>query len=300
MLRLAGDDGDQSRRNRIRWRVVGDAPVISSAGQRIIPDEPIGDLCRFDYTVICGGLLHDDSICDPALETALANANTIIALCTASFALAQAGLLKDRRACVSWFHHAAFCAAFPNVKVTGTQLFVVDGPIITCAGGTGAIDVGAWLVERHLGAATAHKALDILLAAEGRAANAPQPHRSSKRLRDTRLQKVALLIEQSLGSPPSVTKLASKVGLSKRHLSRLFVDETGLTPSAFAREARLDQSRWLIETTKRSLTAIADETGFADAAHFSRVFRRHFGVAPSKMKRGSAREMSSDLVAKLA
>ena len=285
MLRLSADDGDRSRPRRVHWRVAGNAPVTSSAGLRVTPDEPIGDLARFDYVIVCGGLLTVDDQTDHALLAALRSARVVIGLCTASFTLAAAGLLDGRRACVSWFHHAAFEAAYPHVAVSGTELFVIDGPVITCAGGTGAIDVGAWLVERHIGPATAQKALDILLAAEGRPEGAPQPHRATRKLKDRRLQTATLLIEQRLGSPPNVGELAATIGISERQLSRLFVAETGLTPSAFVRDSRLDQSLWLMETTSHSLTRIATETGFSDAAHFSHVFRQRFGMAPSKMER---------------
>lgn len=290
MLRLAADDGDGSRPRRARWRVVGSSNVVSSCGMSIAPDEPMGDLARFDYVAVCGGLLNNDRGFDPAVLSELTRARSLIGLCTASFALAQAGLLDGRRACVSWFHHAAFRVAYPQVEASGTEIFVVDGPIVTCAGGTGAIDVGAWLIERHLGAATSRKALDILLAAGSRAGDDPQPHRASQELRDARLRTAALLIEQKLGSPPAVAQLAAAVGISPRHLSRLFLGETGLTPRAFSRQARLAQSRWLLETTRRSLADIASETGFADAAHFSRTFRQQFGIVPSQIRRPSHEE----------
>jgi transcriptional regulator GlxA family with amidase domain len=285
MLRLAADEGDRSRPHCARWRVIGSRASMSSAGTSIAPSEPLGDLARFDHVVVCGGLLPEDGHYDPTLLAALTRARSVIGLCTASFALAEAGLLAGRSACVSWFHHAAFRDAHPDIAVSGTDIFIVDGPVVTCAGGTGAIDIGAWLIERHLGAATARKALDILLAAEGRASDAPQPHRTSRALHDPRLRRVALLVEQRLGSPPGVRQLAATVGMSPRHLARLFVGETGLTPTAFIRDAQLIQSRLLISTTRRPLSHIAIETGFADAAHFSRAFRRRFGVPPSRVDR---------------
>ncbi len=285
MLRLAADDGDGSRPRRVRWRIVGNAPVTSSAGIRVAPDEPLGDLARFDHVVVCGGLLGSAGGVDPTLRTALPAARSVIGLCTASFALADAGLLDGRRACVSWFHHAAFREHFPDIAVSGTEIFVVDGPVVTCAGGAGAIDVGAWLIERHLGPATARKALDILLAAEGRAAHAPQPHRSARPLHDPRLRTAALLIEQRLGNPPGVRALAAMVGVSARQLSRLFMAETGLTPAGYIRDARLTQAHLLVTTTPRSLAQIASETGFADAAHFSSAFRRRYGLPPSQVQR---------------
>ncbi len=282
MLRLAADEGDRSRPQRVRWCIVGPGPVRSSAGVAIASAEPLGDARRFDVVIACGGLLHDDEAPDPHLLAWLRQANEVIGLCTASFTLAHAGLLDGRRACVSWFHHAQFRAAYPQVAVTGTELFVIDGPIVTCAGGTGAIDLGAWLVARHLGAATARKALDILLAEAARPPAAPQPHRAASSLADPRLRKAVLLAEQQLGDPPTVASLARAVGVSARQLERLFRAETGRSPRAFLIDERLRHARWLMTTTSRSLTAIAAETGFTDPAHFSRCYRQHFGASPSR------------------
>lgn len=59
VLRLAADDGDGSRPIRCRWRVLSSdmAPVQSSCGIRIEPDERVGDPARFDYIVAVGGLI---------------------------------------------------------------------------------------------------------------------------------------------------------------------------------------------------------------------------------------------------
>lgn len=285
VLRLAADDGDGSRPRRFRWQVVGDAPVRSSAGTVVTPDRRLADADRFDYLVVCGGLLRAEREADPALVAFIrrhAAHATVVGLCTASFTLAAAGLLDGRRACVSWFHHAEFREAFPAIAVSASELFVIDGPVVTCAGGSAAIDVGAWIVERHLGAATARKALDILVAAETRAPDTPQPHRVSSTLADARLKKAALLVEQRLGDPPSVARLAAAVGLSRRQLERLFVAETGRSPRQYLVDARLAQARWLMATTTRTLTDIAGETGFGDASQFSRAYLRARGVTPSR------------------
>jgi transcriptional regulator GlxA family with amidase domain len=285
MLRLAADDGDGSRPRRARWRIVGHAPVRSSAGPFIAPDEVYGDPTRFDAVVICGGLLSAETGSDAARDQFVALAAAagvqLVAVCTASFLLARLGLLVGKTACVSWFHHAEFRAAFPDVAVTGSQLFMIDGQIVTCAGGTGAVDVGAWLVERYLGPSTARKALDIIVAGNARAPESPQPHGGGIQLSDRRLQRATLMIEQRLTNPPNIAELARAVDISRRRLERLFQAETGMAPGAFMGEMRLGQARWLMATTDRPLTTIAWDTGFADLAHFSRSYKRRFGKSPS-------------------
>ena len=59
VLRLAADDGDGSRPIRCRWAILSHdlAPVQSSCGMRIEPDERLGDPGRFDYIITVGGLI---------------------------------------------------------------------------------------------------------------------------------------------------------------------------------------------------------------------------------------------------
>jgi len=49
--------------------------------------------------------------------------------------------------------------------------------------------------------------------------------------------------------------------------------------------ARLDRAKQMLISGARPLTEIAVESGFADHAHFSRVFRKHVGTTPSKWKK---------------
>lgn len=286
MLRLAADDGDGSRPRRARWRTLGDRAVSCSAGVSIVPDEAPGDPRRFDYVVICGGLLRTRDAAPPGwrdfVRDAASAGVTLVALCTGSFLLAEAGLLDGRNACVSWFHEAEFTVAFPAVHVDATRLYAIDGNIVTSAGGTGAVDVGAWIVERHLGHAAARKALDILVVDDARSPEAPQPRPSfAGSLSDDRLRRCALLIEQRLSAPPSVAMLARHVNLSPRQLTRLFASETGMGPVAYAAELRLRYAASAVRHSPRTLAAIASEFGFADAAHFANRYRQRFGRAPS-------------------
>lgn len=288
VLRLAADQGDRSRPMRLRWSIVavGLDAVPSSSGVTIGPPEPLGEPSRFDYLVVCGGLLRRSHAADPVIEDYLRRADaagaTIVGLCTGVFMLAQAGLLAGRQACVSWFHLAEFRDEFPDVRADATQLYTVDGRAITCAGGTGAVDVGALIVERHVGAAAARKALHIMVIDDVRPASFPQPQPTLiEAVTDIRVRQAVLLIEQDIATPPSVAALARAVGTSRRQLERLFVAATGRSPAAFVAELRLHHADWLMRTTTRPLTEIAAACGFSDTGHLSRRYRAAFGKAPS-------------------
>jgi transcriptional regulator GlxA family with amidase domain len=54
--------------------------------------------------------------------------------CTGAFILAEAGLLDGRRAATHWYHARALQVRFPKVKEDEDSIFIVDGPVLTCAG----------------------------------------------------------------------------------------------------------------------------------------------------------------------
>jgi AraC-like DNA-binding protein len=91
----------------------------------------------------------------------------------------------------------------------------------------------------------------------------------------------ALLDTSASERETSMTQLARRSGLSVRQLRHRFTEELGINPSAYLRWRRL---RRAVESIERgaSLTQAALEGGFADGAHFSRVFQAQFGMAPSQ------------------
>lgn len=291
VLRLATDEGDRSRQRICRWTVMSadGREMRASCGNVVRPVDTFRDPREFDYIVVVGGLLHAGPQSDAAIDAYLLDAARknvkIVGLCTAVFTMIRLGLMSGRQCCVSWYHYWDLRKAFPDVIPIADRLFVVDGPRITCAGGTAAVDLAAWLVARHVGPAVAEKALHILLADRARPADAPQPHIVVDRVpRDARLERAMDIVEQQLSDPPAVEALARRVGVSRRQLERIFRAELGVSPWQYLLGRRLRQGHWLLTQTARSVTDIAQACGFSDASHFSRRMRTTFGASPQVLR----------------
>lgn len=291
VLRLATDEGDRSRQRACRWTVMSSdgREMRASCGNIVRPDRRFCDPREFDYVVVVGGLLHTGPQSDAALDKYLLDVADkgvkLVGLCTAVFTLIRLGLMSNRQCCVSWYHYWDLKKAFPDVTPIADRLFVVDGPLITCAGGTAAVDLAAWLVSRHVSQAAADKALHILLADRARPADAPQPHVvAGQPPVDPRLERATALVEQNLADPPGVEKLAAAVGVSRRQLERIFRAKLGMSPWQYLLQRRLRQGHWLLTQTDRTVTDIAQECGFADASHFSRRMRKTFGATPRVLR----------------
>ena len=287
VLRLAADEGDRSRPILCSWRVLSPtmAPIASSCGVMVQPEERLGDPARFDYLVVVGGLvdeienLHRDTV--RFLGQAAAAGVPLVGVCTGTFVLHQAGLMQGYRACVSWFHHEDFLERFAGLKPVSDQIFVVDRDRLTCSGGISSAHLAAFIVERHLGAARAAKSLHIMIIDQPMPAEEPQPGMPLALATEDHLVRKALLVmQQSIDAPLSIGRVVAQLGVSRRKLERHFHAALGLTPLEADRLIRVEQAKHLLRTTRRPATQIAADTGFCDLPHLIRVFRASEGMTP--------------------
>jgi AraC-like DNA-binding protein len=93
------------------------------------------------------------------------------------------------------------------------------------------------------------------------------------------------LVETELNNQGlSVLRLAEEIGISPSRLRQLFVAELGNCPNEYIRGRRLDQARVLLATSSLSVKEVMAAVGFNDPSHFSKEFKKRFGVAPSTCK----------------
>ncbi len=292
-LRHAADEADRSRQIHCRWRVIAPTPdpIEASCGITVMPNTKLPDPEAFDYIAVVGGLLPSCLDLPRAtydyLRAAHAKGVQIAGLCTGSFILAHAGFLDDRECAVHVEHRHELAEMFPRVKAVTDQVFVRDGTILTCPGGTAAIDLACALIEEHCGRARAVKSLMSLLVEKNRAAH-QVPHRPYRNLTacgDWRVESSVELMERHTLNPFTVRELARRIGSSARDLNRAFRRTTSETPGSIWRKIRLAHAHWMLLNTHRRVTHIALECGFSDSAHFSRWFRREYGEPPTAFRK---------------
>lgn len=81
-----------------------------------------------------------------------------------------------------------------------------------------------------------------------------------------------------------VDALCSRIGVSERHLRRLFLDDLGIGPKEWMRQERMVASRFLLREGS-SIKEIAGDLGFTNYKVFSREFLAYHGVSPSDFQR---------------
>jgi len=82
----------------------------------------------------------------------------------------------------------------------------------------------------------------------------------------------------------SIGAVAADLGVSAPHLSSAFAAQFGISPQQFIIARRIEQSRAAL-SDGQSLAEIAAQHGFADQSHYSRLFRKHYCLAPGAFRR---------------
>lgn len=293
-LRFSADDEDYSRQRYCHWRVLGldGQPVASSSGAvlqvEVTPEQV--EWREFDYLVVFGGRnATATAVLAPAYRALLRRAVKagvkLVCVDNAVFLLAACGLLDGSKVVVHWRHEAEFRASFPHVRVLTEQLYCIDGPRITCAGGTAAIDLAVELIARSCGRARALKGLADMLVDESRDSRhalrsleaGPGPGRQ--------VQRALALMRHHLAARLSIEQLAAELSISRRQLDRQFQASHGMSAKAWWQEMRLQQARWRLLNSSHSLAQIADEVGMGDASYLGKWVKRRFGCTALALRR---------------
>jgi AraC-like DNA-binding protein len=91
-------------------------------------------------------------------------------------------------------------------------------------------------------------------------------------------------LERAPGPPPSIADLADDLGTSRFALLRRFKSDFGVTPHAFLLRLRVERARDRL-ARGGDLAEVAQDLGFADQPHFTRVFKKIVGITPGDYAR---------------
>jgi AraC family transcriptional regulator of adaptative response / DNA-3-methyladenine glycosylase II len=86
----------------------------------------------------------------------------------------------------------------------------------------------------------------------------------------------------------TVARMAERLGVGERHLTRLFVEHVGTTPGAVARTRRAHFARKLIDETDLPMTEVAAGAGYSSIRRFNAAVRESFDLAPSQLRAQAA------------
>ncbi|WP_020393787.1 GlxA family transcriptional regulator [Thiolinea disciformis] len=282
---------------RYRTRLVSlqnQLQITLATQTRVLCDTSLAELAQFslDTLLIVGGtpattLSQDQTLIKP-LQDLLSKARRVASVCSGAFILAATGVLNGRRATTHWKRYAEFRTRFPQVQLDIDALFTHDGKYYCSAGVTAGIDLTLQLVQDDCGQPLALETARQMVAFYHRPGGQNQfssPIKGLRELQHPALRKAQQYIHQHLDQALEVAQLADLVAMSVRNFSRQFSAATGLAPSRYIAQARLNQARWLLESSDLSIPRIAQQCGFQSSEILRRKFLQALNVAPADYRK---------------
>lgn len=112
-----------------------------------------------------------------------------------------------------------------------------------------------------------------------------EPRSTSPSLPGFKLHQITDWMAEHLAEEFHLDQVAALAGLSKFHFNRLFKSATGVSPSRYHINLRMDEAKRQLRESKKSIVEIALDVGYATPSHFAQLFRRETGLSPSHYRR---------------
>ena len=106
-----------------------------------------------------------------------------------------------------------------------------------------------------------------------------------RRFNDFRVRRSLRVMQETYAEETQMDELAREVGLSRPHFFKLFKMQMGITPNLYLNTLRAEHAIDELMTTRKSVTDIGLDLGFASQASFTRFFSSNVGIPPTDYRR---------------
>ena len=263
-------------------------PLRANGGVTVAAEGDLSILAGAGTIVIPGWHTRDERP-PPAVQEALLEAHRdgarIVGICSATFLIAELGLLEGKCATTHWLYADKLQSRFPSVQVDPARLFTAQDSIYTSAGSAAGIDLCMHVVREDWGAKRANAVARRLVMPPFREGD--QRQYVARPIPETRSSRLHDLIERLHSQPEldwSIDKMASDAAMSRRTFIRRFRDATGETPIAHLHRIRIEAAKELLESPDVSLDSVAERSGYGSLASMQQHFRQSVGCSPSSYR----------------
>ena len=208
--------------------------------------------------------------------------------CSGAVLLGEAGLLANREATIHWGYVDTLTNNYPGVKVRVERSLVLSGEaqrIVMAGGGSSWQDLALYLIARFVGLREAIEVARVYILQWHDLGQQPFATLSrSRQTSDAVIKQSQQWAESNFRKPAPVAHMARLSGLPERSFARRFAKATGMKALDYVHALRLEEAKWLLETSDEAVEAIANEVGYEDTSFFGRLFRRKVGITPMQYR----------------
>lgn len=284
--KLAGD-----HRLEIVLASLDGKPVQTHTGMKLHADASILELEGSDITYLPALWRHPEPIIKShkALLPWLAKLNeaqsTIAGVGTGCCFLAEAGLLDGQAATTHWYYFDRFEQLYPKVKLK-RDFFITRAQNLYCTGSvTSLADLTVFFIQNLYDATIAHTVERHFFHQVRQAyARSFDPANNSEAHPDEVIAELQSWMRENSHEDVNMQELAKSKQLSLRSFNRRFKEATNSTPLQYLQSIRMRNARELLQTSNLSIAETAYRCGYQDQAHFTSLFKKHFGTTPGQYK----------------
>ena len=85
-----------------------------------------------------------------------------------------------------------------------------------------------------------------------------------------------------------INNLHTLCGISDTYFRKIFISKFGLSPQKYIVSRRISQAKSIIDSGDfYTIAEVSESVGYNDPLHFSRAFKKKYGVSPSNINKGS-------------
>lgn len=299
VLRAAGGAGARTNVGaRFEPKIIarGADAFESSVGIPLTPHCSIAEVEKSSLIIICDAELQPGESPEGRWDPEIAwvcrqfEAGAVLcSTCSGALVLAEAGLLDGREATSHWATAALFRDRYPKIRFRPERILCDSGHagrLITSGGASSWQDLALYLVGRFCGVVEAARIARLFVIGERSMGQLPFSTMAAPRQHEDRaIIRAQTWIAENYALPNPVAQMARQSGLHDRTFKRRFRQATGYSPIDYVHALRVEEAKHFLETTRMSIEALAAEIGYADPAHFSRLFCRLAGITPAKWRR---------------
>lgn len=266
-------------------------PVRTHTGFTLCADGAVEDLQGADIVYIPAlwrNPLPVINQCRPLLDwlTSLyEHGCTIAGVGTGCCFMAEAGLLDNKPATTHWHYFDNFQQRYPLVQLK-RQYFITQAGNLFCTGSVNALaDLTVMFIQRYYSQTIAthverHFFHEIRQAYQSGTSLLEKENSHP----DEDIIQTQIWLRDNYSKDIKLNDVAELFGMTPRTFGRRFKNATGATPLNYLQQIRIDVAKDLLQTSNLTVAEIMFRVGYHDPTHFTRLFKKSLGVAPSQYR----------------
>ncbi len=270
-----------------KWRFVSETPgLVNGALGMIVRAEPVvKDHSLPNIFCVVGGRSGRDAAWFARMRQMTRLSRTCVLLSDAATAYIQRTKSPRGKVTTHWRDAVSLTETSDHPNLTN-HLSERSGSVITCAGSGATEEIVISLLADHMSTMDLAELGNRLLLPVVRKGYADQPKdiTSLPALSDVRMKSVVVAMEETLESPLNICDLSSQIGVSTRHLERMFKNVFNQTPARFYKQLRTKRARTLVEETQMAMVEIAIATGFGSSSSLNEAIKQEYGMTATKLR----------------